>query len=76
MIVDDEWVNIVSANIDENSFKLSRGITLPKLVRELKIRLWQEHLQDYAENLCDFKGFGAQEKIAQDDGRNVSKTKA
>src|SRR5581483_8745605 len=80
MIVDDKWVTVGSANIDKNGFKdsseLNLGITSPKLAQELRIRLWQEHLQDYAnsENLQDFgKGFIAWERLAADNGRRVSR---
>ncbi len=48
LIVDDRWVTIGSANTDKNGFKDSTevniGITSSSLAKELRIRLWAEHL--------------------------------
>lgn len=52
MIVDDKWLTIGSANTDKNGFKDSTEFNIAvepseessKLVRKLRIRLWQEHL--------------------------------
>jgi phosphatidylserine/phosphatidylglycerophosphate/cardiolipin synthase-like enzyme len=48
LIVDDKWVIIGSANTDKNGFKDSTevnvGITSRSLARELRIRLWSEHI--------------------------------
>lgn len=80
MIVDDRWITVGSANIDKNGFKdsseLNLGITSQKLAQELRIRLWQEHLQDYAStaDMRDFnQGFCAWERLAGDNGRRVSR---
>ncbi|MGA7368211.1 MAG: phosphatidylserine/phosphatidylglycerophosphate/cardiolipin synthase family protein [Nitrososphaeraceae archaeon] len=47
-IVDDKWITIGSANIDKNGFKDSTevnvGITSSSLAKELRIRLWREHI--------------------------------
>jgi phosphatidylserine/phosphatidylglycerophosphate/cardiolipin synthase-like enzyme len=48
MIVDDKWITIGSANTDKNGFKdsteVNLGITSRRLAKELRIRLWYEHL--------------------------------
>jgi phosphatidylserine/phosphatidylglycerophosphate/cardiolipin synthase-like enzyme len=48
MIVDDKWITIGSANTDKNGFKDSTevnfGITSMPLAKELRMRLWYEHL--------------------------------
>jgi hypothetical protein len=48
MIVDDKWIKIGSANTDKNGFKdsteVNLGITSRRLAKELRIRLWYEHL--------------------------------
>ena len=48
LIVDDKWITIGSANTDKNGFKDSTevnvGITSSSLARELRIRLWSEHI--------------------------------
>ena len=48
LIVDDKWITIGSANTDKNGFKDSTevniGITSSSLAKELRIRLWAEHL--------------------------------
>jgi phosphatidylserine/phosphatidylglycerophosphate/cardiolipin synthase-like enzyme len=48
LIVDDKWIAIGSANTDKNGFKdsteVNLGITSRSLARELRIRLWSEHI--------------------------------
>jgi phosphatidylserine/phosphatidylglycerophosphate/cardiolipin synthase-like enzyme len=48
MIVDDKWITIGSANTDKNGFKdsteVNLGITSGQLAKELRMRLWYEHL--------------------------------
>jgi phosphatidylserine/phosphatidylglycerophosphate/cardiolipin synthase-like enzyme len=48
LIVDDKWITIGSANIDKNGFKDSTevnvGITSSSLAKQLRKRLWAEHL--------------------------------
>ena len=48
LIVDDKWITIGSANTDKNGFKDSTevniGITSSQLSKELRTRLWCEHL--------------------------------
>jgi len=48
LIVDDKWITIGSANTDKNGFKDSTevniGITSGQLSKELRTRLWYEHL--------------------------------
>jgi len=48
LIVDDKWITIGSANTDKNGFKDSTevniGITSGRLSKELRTRLWREHL--------------------------------
>jgi phosphatidylserine/phosphatidylglycerophosphate/cardiolipin synthase-like enzyme len=48
LIVDDKWVTIGSANTDKNGFKDSTevniGITSSSLAKELRKRLWCEHI--------------------------------
>jgi len=48
LIVDDKWITIGSANTDKNGFKDSTevniGITSGQLSKELRTRLWCEHL--------------------------------
>ena len=48
LIVDDKWITIGSANTDKNGFKDSTevniGITSGQLSKELRTRLWREHL--------------------------------
>ena len=60
MIVDERWITVGSANVDKDGFKdsseLNLGITSQKLAQELRIRLWQEHLQDYA-STADMRDF-------------------
>lgn len=80
MIVDDRWVTVGSANIDKNGFRdsseLNLGLTSPKLAKELRSRLWQEHLQDDndAAGARDFgEGFAAWEILASDNGRRAAK---
>ena len=48
LIVDDKWITVGSANTDKNGFKDSTevnvGITSGSLARELRIRMWSEHM--------------------------------
>lgn len=48
LIVDDKWIAVGSANTDKNGFKDSTevnvGITSSSLAKELRIRLWCEHI--------------------------------
>jgi phosphatidylserine/phosphatidylglycerophosphate/cardiolipin synthase-like enzyme len=48
LIVDDRWITIGSANIDKNGFKDSTevnvGITSNSLAKQLRTRLWAEHI--------------------------------
>lgn len=59
LIVDDKWITIGSANTDKNGFKDSTevnvGITSGSLAKELRIRLWGEHigLLENTENLTN-----------------------
>jgi phosphatidylserine/phosphatidylglycerophosphate/cardiolipin synthase-like enzyme len=81
MVVDDKWVTVGSANIDKNGFKdsseLNLGMTSPRLAQELRVRLWQEHLQDFASDLGDFEqGFYMWEKVANENGRRVAENRA
>ena len=81
MVVDDRWMTVGSANIDKNGFRdsseLNLGMESPGLARELRIRLWQEHLQDNTADLDDFEqGFYLWEKTASENGRRVSENRA
>jgi phosphatidylserine/phosphatidylglycerophosphate/cardiolipin synthase-like enzyme len=80
MIADDRWVTVGSANIDKNGFwdsrELNLGLASPKLAKELRSKLWQEHLQDNndAAGARDFgEGFAAWEILASDNGRRAAK---
>ena len=48
-IVDDEWLTIGSANLNEHSLFNDTEVNVvcrdPKLVRETRLRLWAEHLE-------------------------------
>ncbi|HZD34583.1 MAG TPA: phospholipase D-like domain-containing protein [Nitrososphaeraceae archaeon] len=48
LIVDDKWITVGSANIDKNGFKDSTevnvGVTSSSLAKELRMRLWREHM--------------------------------
>lgn len=76
MIVDDKWITVGSANIDKNGFKdsseLNLGITSTKLAIGLRMRLWREHLQDSTLDSDFEQGFYAWEKMAKENGRQVS----
>jgi phosphatidylserine/phosphatidylglycerophosphate/cardiolipin synthase-like enzyme len=79
IIVDDRWVTVGSANIDKNGFKdsseLNLGITSAELALKLRARLWQEHLQDPAQDPDFDHGFYAWEKRADENGRRVAENK-
>jgi hypothetical protein len=53
-----------------------RTVLSQKLAQELRIRLWQEHLQDYA-STADMRDFNqasrAWERLAGENGRRVSR---
>jgi hypothetical protein len=48
LIVDDKWITVGSANTDKNGFKDSTevniGIASSSLAKQLRIRLWCEHI--------------------------------
>ena len=48
-IVDDAWLTIGSANLNEHSLfndtEMNLVCTAPELVRETRLRLWAEHLE-------------------------------
>jgi phosphatidylserine/phosphatidylglycerophosphate/cardiolipin synthase-like enzyme len=48
LIVDDKWITVGSANTDKNGFKDSTevnvGVTSGSLARELRVRMWSEHM--------------------------------
>ena len=79
MIVDDQWMTVGSANIDKNCFKdsseLNVGVASPGLARELRERLWKEHLQD-SSNFDFEQGFSAWERLANENGWRVSDGKS
>lgn len=82
LIVDDKWITIGSANMDKNGFRDSTefnlGISSCGLAKELRVKLWSEHLGMHSEDtnlneLTDFsKGFYLWEKIASENGRRVA----
>jgi phosphatidylserine/phosphatidylglycerophosphate/cardiolipin synthase-like enzyme len=88
MITDDRWIIIGSANTDRDGFNDSTefdlGITSTSLARQLRAKLWREHLKEYISsnnniniNLKDFnKGFEAWDKVANDNGKRVQKGEA
>ena len=77
MIVDDKFVTVGSANTDKNGFRdsseLNVGISSELAARELRERLWQEHLgiisRRSVENFA--YGFHLWEKSADDNGERV-----
>jgi phosphatidylserine/phosphatidylglycerophosphate/cardiolipin synthase-like enzyme len=80
MIVDDRWITVGSANIDKNGFKdsseLNIGITSSSHASGLRVRLWQEHLQDLTLSQDFDQGFYAWEKLASENGKRVSENMA
>jgi phosphatidylserine/phosphatidylglycerophosphate/cardiolipin synthase-like enzyme len=52
-IVDDEWLTIGSANLNEHSLFNDSEVNVvvrdPELVRETRLRLWSEHLEQAAD---------------------------
>jgi phosphatidylserine/phosphatidylglycerophosphate/cardiolipin synthase-like enzyme len=93
MIVDDKWITIGSANMDRDGFRdsseLDLGMLAPGLARNLRVKLWHEHLRGYENNIIvDNKntdnngldsfddGFLVWEKLADDNGKKVLKNEA
>jgi len=54
-IVDDAWLTVGSANLNEHSFfndtEMNIVISHPRLVRETRLRLWSEHLERSVEEV-------------------------
>ena len=82
MIVDDKWITIGSANMDndgvKNSTEVDLGITSPTLAQLLRVKLWNEHLtggDDSSNNRVDLtsfdEGFDAWKAVASDNGTRV-----
>lgn len=82
MIVDDKWITIGSANMDNDGFKNSTevdlGITSPVLAQQLRVKLWREHLTEAADSsnnsvdLTSFdEGFNAWKTLATDNGKRI-----
>ena len=82
MIVDDKWITIGSANMDNDGFKNSTevdlGITSPILAQQLRVKLWSEHLteeDDSSNNRVDLnsfdEGFDAWKALASDNGTRI-----
>ena len=82
MIVDDKWITIGSANMDNDGFKNSTevdlGITSPVLAQQLRVKLWREHLTEeadssnYSVDLNSFdEGFSAWRTLASDNGTRI-----
>ena len=95
MIIDDKWITIGSANMDRDGFRdsseLDLGILAPTSARQLRVKLWREHLGGHKNkntgndigntikdvNLDSFDdGFRAWEKLADDNGKRVLKNEA
>ena len=93
MIVDDKWITIGSANMDRDGFRdsseLDLGMLAPGLARNLRVKLWQEHLKGYENNIIignknsdnngldSFDdGFLVWENLADDNGKKVLKNEA
>jgi phosphatidylserine/phosphatidylglycerophosphate/cardiolipin synthase-like enzyme len=93
MIVDDKWITIGSANMDRDGFRDSSevdlGMLAPGLARNLRVKLWHEHLRGYENNviignkntdnngLDSFDdGFLVWENLADDNGKKVLKNEA
>ncbi len=55
-IVDDEWLTIGSANINDHSFfndsEMNIAVCNPQLARDTRLRLWAEHLECSAEQVA------------------------
>ncbi len=81
MIVDDRWITIGSANMDRKGFKdsteLDIGVTSPKLAKQTRVKLWNEHISHESPSLSSFdlndfeSGFKAWETLANDNGKRV-----
>jgi len=82
MIVDDKWITIGSANMDNDGFKNSTevdlGITSPILAQQLRVKLWSEHLtggNDSSNNRVELnsfdEGFDAWKAVASDNGARI-----
>jgi hypothetical protein len=86
-------LTIGSATIDRDAFRdsseLGLGISAPTPARQLRLRLWQEHLgglkntgDDIGNSIKDVdldsfdEGFRAWEKIADDNGKRILKNEA
>jgi phosphatidylserine/phosphatidylglycerophosphate/cardiolipin synthase-like enzyme len=71
LIVDDTWFTVGSANTDKNGFKDSTevniGITSSSLAKDLRIRLWGEHigLLEKSKNLTN-RDLGSSRKKIKD----------
>lgn len=86
MIVDDKWITIGSANMDRDGFKDSSefnlGILAPVLARQLRVKLWHEHLSHSNSVLADVnldnfdEGFWVWKKLADDNGKRILKNEA
>jgi phosphatidylserine/phosphatidylglycerophosphate/cardiolipin synthase-like enzyme len=95
MIIDDKWITIGSANMDRDGFRdsseLDLGILAPTSARQLRVKLWREHLGGHKNkntgndigntikdvNLDSFdEGFRAWEKLADDNGKRALKNEA
>ena len=85
MIVDDKWITIGSANMDNDGFKNSTevdlGITSPILAQQLRVKLWSEHLtggNDSSNNRVELnsfdEGFDAWKAVAIDNGARIEDT--
>ncbi len=90
MIVDDKWITIGSANTDKNGFKdsteVNLGIASTSIAKELRIRLWYEHLgwfgrdRDNEKRTSDYSkietfdlGFDLWKSIADYNGSSVAR---
>jgi phosphatidylserine/phosphatidylglycerophosphate/cardiolipin synthase-like enzyme len=71
LIVDDKWFTVGSANTDKNGFKDSTevniGITSSSMAKDLRIRLWGEHigLLEKSKNLTN-RDLGSSRKKIKD----------
>ncbi|HET7148578.1 MAG TPA: phospholipase D family protein [Candidatus Nitrosopolaris sp.] len=82
MIVDDKWITIGSANMDNDGYKNSTevdlGITSPVIAQQFRVKLWREHLVEEADSsnynvdLNSFdEGFNAWKTLASDNGSRI-----